>query len=70
MFGTVESRKAWLESHPLIGGFVFVTPLVIAGGSFLLFAGTGVAVALIGAGAMLIVGGCLSWFVLRATKSE
>ncbi len=35
MFGTIESRQQWMESHPALGGFGFAAAFMVPGVVFL-----------------------------------
>lgn len=70
MFGTRESRQVWMESNPLIGGFIFVFPLAVVGGVYMLFVGVPFLVALVTAFVSFLVFGCVAWLMLRGTSKK
>ncbi len=65
MFGTVETRKAWMESHPVVGGLGFAAVLMIPGVIYMWAMGVPVAGLAVAWVLGVIAGGVPAWLMLR-----
>jgi hypothetical protein len=69
-FGTVETRKQFIESHPVVGAVMLALPIGFGGSLLLLLLGLPLFGSLL-AGFLAFVGGAIpAWWMLRSTRSE
>jgi hypothetical protein len=70
MYGTVDSRREFIESHPVIGASFFAAPIAACGFVVLLLMGLSLPQALVVAGLASLAGALPAWWMLRSTPTR